>query len=268
MLFNFIYATMRISKTVFTCILCIGLTFPLFAQTTGKLNFTCTTSAPSGNWGNKHVAAIWIQNNENPSVFIKTNAKYGHEDDHLTSWTAISGSNLVDAVTGSTLSSYGTLSVEWDGTDVSHNVVMDGDYSLYIEMGWGKDKVNNHATKLFTFTKGPDDQQHTPEGTSNYSAISLSWQPATTLLFSIEDIEGVNVFPNPSKGLIELNFQKELLNAELEVIDFSGKIMYAERFQQPTPGIKTLDISGITPGLYLLIISSENSYFRYKILVE
>ncbi len=259
---------MKISKTVLTCILCLGLTYPIFAQTTGKLSFTCTTYAPSGDWGNKHVAAIWIQNNENPSVFIKTNAKYGYQDDHLTSWTAISGSNLVDAVTGSTLSSYGTLSVEWDGTDASHNVVMDGDYSVYIEMGWGKDKAKNHVTKPFTFTKGPSDQQLTPEGTSNYSAINLTWQPAATLLFSVEDINGVNVFPNPSKGAIELDFQKALPNAKLEVINLSGKLVYAERFQQPIPGIRTLDISGISAGAYLLIISLENSYFRYKIIIE
>ena len=96
---------MKISKILAALILCLGFIYPLSAQTTGTLNFSSNTTAPSANWGNKHVAAIWIQNNANPSVFIKTNAKYGSEDDHLTSWVPVSGKNLVDAVTGSTLGS-------------------------------------------------------------------------------------------------------------------------------------------------------------------
>ena len=107
------------------------------------------------------------------------------EDDHLTSWVPISGKNLVDAVTGSTLGSYGSLSIDWDGADVFHNVVMDGDYSIYIEMGWGKNKTNDHATSMFSFTKGPSAQQLTPAGDSHYSAISINWQPTVTLISSL-----------------------------------------------------------------------------------
>ncbi len=259
---------MIILKRFVVSIICASLIYPLSAQTTGTLSFTCTTNAPSGDWGNKHVAAIWIQNNDNPSAFIKTNAKYGHQDDHLTSWTSISGKNMVDAVSGATLSSYGTLSVEWDGADVSHNVVIDGDYSIYIELGWGKDKVNEHATTMFSFTKGSSAQQLTPDGNSNFSAISLNWQPTTTLITSVENKNSVSVFPNPSNGVINLNFQKELLNVKLEVSDISGKILYSEKHQQIALGIKALDISNMPAGIYLLIIYSEDSYFMYKLLID
>lgn len=259
---------MKISKRLAISILFVGLIHPLFAQTTGTLSFTCTTAAPSGDWGNKHVAAVWIQNKANPSVFIKTNVKYGNEDDHLTLWSSISGKNLVDAVTGSTLSSYGTLSAEWDGTDVSHNVVSDGDYSIYIEMGWGKDKTNDYASTMFTFTKGSSAQQLSPAGNSNFSAISLTWQPTATLIFNVEDKNGVSVFPNPSKGAIKINFQKELLNVTLEVSDFSGKILYVEKHQQIITGIRTLDLSDMQAGMYLLTINSEDNYFAYKLLID
>ena len=103
------------------------------AQTAGSLTFSCTTAAPSGNWGDKHVLAVWIENTQNPSVFIKTKSKYGSEDDHLTAWGSKSGKNLVDAVTGATLSAYGKQSIIWDGTNVSHNVVADGNYNVFIE---------------------------------------------------------------------------------------------------------------------------------------
>lgn len=259
---------MKTTKRLVICILCLGVFSPLFAQTTGTLSFTCNTDAPAADYGTKHVAAIWIQNNENPSVFIKTNAKYGYEDDHLTSWMAISGNNLVDAVTGATLSSYGSLSVEWDGTDALHNVVMDGDYSIYIEMGWGKDKTNDHATSMFTFTKGPSAQQLTPEGDANFTAVSLNWQPSTSLISSVEDKNGVCIFPNPSNGEIKLNFQEEMLNVRLEVTDLSGKLMHSEKQAQIGLGMKSVDISDIPNGMYLLTIHSETGFFSYKLVID
>jgi hypothetical protein len=259
---------MKISRRFSLGILCVGLFYPLFAQTTGTLSFTCTTAAPSADYGTKHVVALWIQNNEDPSVFIKTNAKYGSEDDHLTAWSSISGKNLVDAVTGATLSSYGTVSAEWDGTDVSHNVVVDGDYSIYIEMGWGKDKTNDHATTMFTFTKGSSAQELAPEGNSHFSAITLNWQPIINIISSVEDKTGVSVFPNPSNGTIKLNFHKELLNVNLEVSDFSGKILYAEKHQQTELGMKNLDLSDIPSGMYLLTIYSDDSYYAYKLVID
>ena len=156
------------------------------AQTAGSLTFSCATDAPSGTWGTKHVLAIWIEDTQNPSKFVKTRAKYGHEDDHLSVWSAISGKNIVDAVTGATLTSYDTRSAIWDGTDVNSNVVADGTYKVFIEMGWGRDKNTQHAVTSFTFTKGTDFVQLTPTGNSNYSDIMIEWQPTVTFVNQFE----------------------------------------------------------------------------------
>ncbi len=257
---------MKISKKLSIFILLTGFMLPVLAQTTGSLSFSCSTYAPTGSYGLKHVAAVWIQNNENPSVFIKTDAKYGRQDDHLTSWSAISGKNMVDAVSGATLTSYGTITVEWDGTDVSHNVVMDGNYSIYIEMGWGKDKVKQHAVYKFDFTKGVADQELTPDSTENFYNVSLSWKPVSTLISAVEGADGVCIFPNPSKGAINLNFQKELNNVKLEIADISGKLCYTESLPQLSPGLKTLDLSDLPASMYVLKVSSDESYFTYKII--
>lgn len=259
---------MRILKIVFVVLLAGGFFMPAGAQTSGKLTFSCNTYAPSANWGNKHVAAIWIQNNANPSVFVKTKAKYGHEDDHLTSWLAASGKNLVDAVTGATLSSYGTLSVEWNGTDVSGTVVPDGDYTIFIEMGWGRDKVAQHATSSFTFTKSGTAQQLSPNGNNNYSSININWQPTATLISTIEEKGGIGVYPNPTTGSVQINIQKDLHDVELSLADLSGKIVYREKQQSIITGIKILDISQEPAGIYLLSIKTEDEYFRYKLIVR
>ena len=46
------------------------------AQTAGTLTFTYTPVAHSGNWGSKHVLAVWIQ--DGSDNFIKTEFRYIH----------------------------------------------------------------------------------------------------------------------------------------------------------------------------------------------
>jgi len=108
----------------------------------------------------------------------------------------------------------------------------------------------------------------TPEGNSNYSNIVLNWQPTATLISTVEDKEGVCVFPNPSYGAIHLSFQKELHNVKFEVSDFTGRIVYSENCDRITQGMKNLNISGMPAGTYLLTIHSQESYFTFKLLIE
>lgn len=251
-----------------TCVLACGFFVSVTGQTFGTLSFSCTTSAPSGTWGDKHVLAVWIQNNANPSVFVKTDAKYGSEDDHLTSWSAISGGNQIDAVTGATLTSYGTMSITWNGTDVSRNVVLDGDYTIFIEMGWGSNKMSQHAVTSFPFTKGPLAQHTNPSGTTNYSNIIVDWQPAATLIDVTEDEKGICIYPNPGDGLVNIQFQKEYSHVLFSVITTEGKVILKEFAVLQSPGIKPLDLRKFGPGLYIIQISSLEGDLIYKVMIR
>jgi hypothetical protein len=247
-------------------ILCISI--GTYAQTVGSLTFSYTTSAPSGNWGNKHVLAVWIENVQDPSVFIKTNSKYGHEDDHLTSWTSKSGKNLVDAVTGATLSSYGKQSVIWDGTNVSHSVVADGDYKVFIEMGWGKDKVNQHSVMSFTFNKSGNSAHLTPTGNGNYSDVVIDWVPAVTLINSLQNPDAVSVFPNPTKGIINLDFSGNQSSASVIVENSVGASVYRNKIESGFSGLLDIDLSSFANGLYFIKIVNPDKQFVYKVLLN
>lgn len=76
----------RIEVFLLFVIFCGIATIPTYSQTAGTLTFSAGTTAPSAGYGLEHVLAVWLENTDNPSVFIKTRAKYGNEDDHLTSW--------------------------------------------------------------------------------------------------------------------------------------------------------------------------------------
>jgi hypothetical protein len=265
---NHITKKMNFKRTFLSGIAVLGFLITVEGQTSGTLNFSCSTTAPSGSWGNKHVLAIWVQNNAAPSVFVKTKAKYGSEDDHLTSWTSISGKSMVDAYSGATLQSYGTISTIWNGTDVSKNVVMDGDYTIFIEMGWGKDKINQHAVTSFSFTKGAVAQHVTPAGNANYSNVILDWQPTATLLNSVEDKEGICIYPNPGNGMVQINFQKELSDVVISVYNSGGKLVHTESDGIQPTGIKSIDLTNCTSGLYLISINSKECRLNYKLVIK
>ena len=239
-----------------------------YSQTSGTLTFSCNTTAPNGTWGTKHVLAVWLENTANPSVFIKTKAKYGNEDDHLTAWLAKSGQSLVDAISGPTLSTYSTISGSWNGTNIAGTVVPDGTYNLFIEMGWGSNKTTDHAVASFTFTKGATSQHLTPTATTNYSGVTIDWTAIATLVGATENFDNVCVYPNPATGLVNINFGNELKDASLTVVNSVGKTLISEQNTKIPNGLKQVDLTTYPNGMYFITIQSENLKYTYKVLIN
>lgn len=258
----------KILNRLLTLSVFISLTALSYAQTAGSLSFSANTTAPSGDWGNKHVLAIWIENTQQPAAFVKTNAIYGNQDDHLTSWVAISNKNEVDAVTGSTLTGYGTQSVIWNGTNVNSIVVPDGDYKVYIEMGWGKDKVNQHSVYSFIFTKGSSEVHLTPTGNSNYTNVKVDWVPVSTLGVS-SGLKGLSgIYPNPTTGILNLEIKESIPGAKLALYNSLGEQVYKIDVENGFTGNMRLDISDFRNGMYLLKLISPQDQYVYKVMLQ
>lgn len=239
-----------------------------YSQTSGALTFSCKTTAPNGTWGTKHVLAVWLENTANPSVFIKTKAKYGNDDDHLTSWSSKSGKSLVDATTGATLSSYSTISATWNGTNTSGTVVPDGTYNVYIEMGWGSNKTTDHAVTSFTFTKGPTAQHIAPASVTNFTNVAIDWTTVATLVGATENFDNVCAYPNPTTGKVNISFNRELPNATVKVADLLGKTVFSERNVTIPVGTKIIDLSAHLNGMYFITIESADLKYNYKVLIN
>jgi hypothetical protein len=230
------------------------------AQTPGTMSFSCDTYAPESNYGTKHVLAVWIQNTADPSVFIKTRAKYGNEDDHLISWVAISDKNLVDAVTGATRTSYGTITSDWDGKDVSGEVVTDGDYQVFIEMGWGRNKTDDHAVTSFIFTKGANEENVTHQGDNNFSNVSISWVPEGTTGISsgTESFDYLKIFPNPAKENITIDFGNVSFREKytVKIVNELGQVVWKHTLDKNNINISTYSLGG--SGTYFIQVTDRD----------
>lgn len=145
-----------------------GMT-PVVAATLTKLSFTVTTATLRGRYSPRNIYAIWVTDGQ--GKFVKTLAKFAAiRARYLTGWNAASRGNVVDAVTGATVTSHGTRTASWNFTDVSKKVVPDGDYKLVVEL---TDADKTGASTSIPFTKGAAGMKLTPADQANFSGMSL-----------------------------------------------------------------------------------------------
>jgi len=247
------------------------------AQTSGEMSITFTQSPASSN-ATKNVLAIWIEDAN--GTFVKTRARYwgNGTNDHLPSWVSKSGQNTVDAVTGATLKStttptaFGVKTITWDGTNTSNVDVPDGTYKVQIESSWCKPEPANNTHKFlstFTFTKGPNAETLTPTD-ANLSAISISWTPsATSINNNVKTKNEFSVFPNPSTGIFNLDFKKSTNLAQIEVYSIIGKMVYSEKSNEKIDRMKSLDLSSLENGIYMLNIkTADGNSMISKIIIS
>lgn len=142
------------------------------STTGGELTFTIRTVTAGGNYSPKHVLAIWI---ENDGDFIKTRkAMANQRKQYLYTWKNASNYNVVDAITGSTLTTHQTHTVSWDCTDLDGDIVPDGEYDVYAEF---TDKHAQGPLYTLSFTKGPDGVSFSPADETYFKDIELDFIP-------------------------------------------------------------------------------------------
>ncbi len=145
-------------------------------NTPGTVTFSVSTQSEGGGYAPKHVLAIWV---EKDGVFVKTRkAMANQRKQYLYTWRAASNYNVVDAITGSTINSHQSHTIEWDCTDLDGNVVPDGNYTMLIEF------TEKHAQgPLFSidFEKGAEAINITPPNEPHFINMEFSYEPGVVL---------------------------------------------------------------------------------------
>lgn len=80
--------------------------------------------------------------------------------------------------------------------------------------------------------------------------------------------KNISVFPNPSNGVFRLkNLPSNLAseNYEVKIFDLGGKLIYS---QTTTDSTGTVEVDGITDGIFILQIYTEGSFYRTKLIVK
>lgn len=81
-------------------------------------------------------------------------------------------------------------------------------------------------------------------------------------------IHRINVYPNPSNGKFIIESQNLESELRLQLLDFSGKLLSEQVFEQSGEFKKELDFSHFTAGIYLLKLQSLNAVEIRKLVIK
>jgi hypothetical protein len=250
---------------------------PIIAQTVQSRTFTFTEASHSSTYnGNaQHDLAVWIeQGSGTAGTFIVTKFRYvgGGTSDHLPTWAAKASAGLTNtatstscntatAISGATLSAWSTKTVTWDGKDASGNLVADGNYQFVVQSTWNHGTTGT-AIRYFPFVKGPGATNPTFTDDANYTGITAVLSSPS---FSIKP--EVSIFPNPTNGIINMDFKNEVNN--IRIINILGKVVYNEKVtEESTITNKRIDLSNLVGGIYIVSVSNENGTSNYKVVLN
>lgn len=263
---------------IFVTITTLLLSVPVFAQTIGTLSFSFTPISKSPCYeATKSVMAVWIESST--GTFIKTKLRYccaGDTKDHLPTWSVKAGGtatnsskgNTTDATTGATLTSFTAKSFVWDGNNVNGTsngtVVADGTYQVRIEETWNHGTTAT-AVRSFTFTKGSNIDHQTPVDDANFKNITLDWIPKGLSVNEMDQVEGVNLYPNPSNdGIFNIEFEQA---TQVQVVNLLGVVIYDSKVAAGV-NIHHIDLTNTSNGIYFVHIFNNEKSSKRKILLN
>jgi hypothetical protein len=87
---------------------------------------------------------------------------------------------------------------------------------------------------------------------------------------SVSNFESENVmkvFPNPSQGLVNILINKYNGKVDIQVIDIAGRQVYSS-VNEDFNSQKSIDLSALSPGIYLLKISGDSLNYVQKIILN
>jgi hypothetical protein len=249
------------------------ISFALFAfsgeptkstTTAGNVQFTFKTVTANGNYAPRHVLAAWV---EDANGFVKSRlVQANNRKQYLYTWNTQSSGNEVDAVTGATLNSHQTHTIEWDCTDLSGAEVPDGDYFIWIEF---TEKHGQGPLTSSVFTKGPNSQTITPTDEPNFIDMELVYTPDNISVENVEVREGFTIFPNPCKGSVNIVLNgSSSENSTLSIYNITGRNVYQQSLSNIFSINHTINTSDFIPGLYFVKVQQQDNVFIQKLIVQ
>jgi hypothetical protein len=82
--------------------------------------------------------------------------------------------------------------------------------------------------------------------------------------------EGVFIYPNPTTGKVEIEWQKVFGKAKLQISDIHGNLIFEQAIQAPPSGgyKGSFNLKGQPQGIYLLKLIGEEKVIVRKILLQ
>ncbi len=144
---------------------------------------------------------------------------------------------------------------------------------------------SNSTSYIWNFDDGNTSAEMSPthlyssEGTYTVSLKAVNSCSAdsteSTIEIHIVDLEesefaeNVQIYPNPNNGLFSIGFDfSSNKDAELQIYNIAGNLMYNDSYKNITAANKTIDMSDYPTGNYTIILRIDNQLITHKLIIE
>jgi hypothetical protein len=76
------------------------------------------------------------------------------------------------------------------------------------------------------------------------------------------------IYPNPNKGIFNIQFNDVVTDFNVEVFDVTGKMVFVNQYSQNTDLIKEIKLDNINGGVYFMNIKTDSGLVTKKIIIE
>jgi hypothetical protein len=77
----------------------------------------------------------------------------------------------------------------------------------------------------------------------------------------------MKVYPNPTDGIVNVRISKYFGTVDIQLIDITGRQVYSAN-KVEFNGQKSIDLSTVNPGIYLLKVKGDSLNFVEKIILN
>lgn len=151
--------------------------------------------------------------------------------------------------------------------------------------GWVKSATNGNKINTVAYTAGTvlvDPQNPTTPnfrpvtGSPALSGANFGYSLLNTWgvvngVNTINAVSAVNMFPNPATSVLNLDFlSKEQFMAQISIVDLTGKAVKSIGSSQINKGTNEIsaDLSGIKPGIYLILVEGAQGRIAQRFIIR
>jgi len=161
-----------------------------------------------------------------------------------------------------TLEPFDTVCVEWPAFELTGGMPADGEYSgPGVENGWFDPAIAGIGTHTITYTYTD------PSSCENFATETILVDACTGLNYNETDL-GVNIYPNPTTGIITIRFDKNVGTTKIEIVNTLNKVVYKGSIETSSQKKFNIDLSNRTKGIYFVLLTTDKKEDRHKVILK
>ncbi len=161
-----------------------------------------------------------------------------------------------------TLAPYEWVCVGWPSFELTGGLPEGGVYSgTGIENGWFDPASAGVGTHTITYTYVD------ANNCENFATETILVDPCTGVN-DLSDLSGINIYPNPTSGLITMEFEDNTGPLEIKVVNTLNKVVYSETTETMTGKNLKIDLSSQAKGIYFIKLKTDKIEETVKVILQ